>query len=132
MAGETPARPATVRIVSPSGATVGQLLLRRVQQPLDGLRLAGVEPAPRQGGHLTGHVSNLERVLVPGQGWSQRSLAGLPLSESSQHFLKLSTVWVTTQRNLPPSKPCCSSMDNAPSTGAAPATRTDTGTGWSP
>ena len=39
-----------------------------VEQPLDGLRLAGVEPLPRQGGHLTGHLSNLERVLVPGQG----------------------------------------------------------------
>ena len=39
-----------------------------VEQPLDGLRLTRVEPAPRQGGHLTGHLSNLERVLVPGQG----------------------------------------------------------------
>ena len=43
VAGETPARPATVRTVSASGPTAASSSRRGVEQPLDGLRLPGVE-----------------------------------------------------------------------------------------
>ena len=59
VAGETPARCATVRIVSASCPTVRSSSRRRGEQLLDGLRLARVEPLPRHAGHLTGHVSSL-------------------------------------------------------------------------